>query len=273
MSDAAPGYQRILVPVDFSPRSAHALTYALGFGALFASTVDALHVWRTNTETPVSVARERATVELRSFTATAAPSGRAKLRRRTDYGDPYLTILRIAQLSAYDLMVLVAPRPGQSEALSLGLLRASRVPVLLVPSAWMEGRKQPDLKRHLRRVLLPAAFAGRAPGLLGRVGGLLSALDARLELAFVSQGAAAEQERAARELAEEADLLPQVERRDLTGTLESALEERAREGGYDLLVMAAERGGVDQRNADPVVSRVVALQRCPTLCERFDASG
>jgi nucleotide-binding universal stress UspA family protein len=54
------GYQRLLVPVDFSPAAAHALRYALALGARFESTVDALHVWRTNTETQVSAARERA---------------------------------------------------------------------------------------------------------------------------------------------------------------------------------------------------------------------
>lgn len=38
-------FQRILVPVDFSPCSEHALKLAFGFAAKVGGTLDVLHVW------------------------------------------------------------------------------------------------------------------------------------------------------------------------------------------------------------------------------------
>jgi nucleotide-binding universal stress UspA family protein len=273
MSDAAAGPRRILVPVDFSDASAHALRLAVALGDVFVSTVDALHVWHTNTETPVHVARERARAELRSFIASLGPSGGATLRRCIDHGDPFLTILRVAQLSSYDLLVGSAPHPGGGtrEELGLALLRAARLPVLLVPSAWVEAHKQPELKRHVRRILLPAAHAGRAPR-AGRCAlELAVALDATLELAFVTDPRVSpEQERCEAELTKDASFSSRVERRRLEGSLEVALGRRAEEGGYDFVVLADARGTVDQSTADPMLARLVSFQRCPTLCERWD---
>lgn len=264
------GPRRILVPVDFSPASARALSFALALGDTFASTVDALHVWRTNTETPVNVARERARTELRSFVAALGPPGSATLRRCTDYGDPFLTILRIAQLSSYDLLVAPAPRPGGHGELGLSLLQAARLPVLLVPSAWVEARQGPELKRHVQKILLPAVYAARAPAAAQRALELASALEAAIEVDFVDDPRfTSEQARCESELAEER--WPRhTEKRRLDGAFEVALERRAEEGGYDLAVLAGPRGTMDQRSADPTLGRLASLQRCPTLCERWD---
>ncbi len=273
MSETGTGPRRILVPVDFSPASAHALSFALALGDAFASTVDALHVWRTNTETPVSVARERARSELRSFVASVGPRGSATLRRCIDYGDLFLTTLRVAQLSSYDLLVTPAPRAGggAQEELGLALLQAARLPVLLVPSGWLEARKEPDLKRHVRRILLPAAFAGRAPRAALSALELAVALDSAIELVFVADPRfAPEQARCEEELAGDPRWSSRVERRKLEGPFEVALERRAEEGGYDLIVFADARGSVDQSTADPMLARLLALQRCPTLCERWE---
>jgi hypothetical protein len=273
VTDSGTGPRRILVPVDFSPASAHSLAFALALGDVFVSTVDVLHVWRTNTETPVNVARERARTELRSFVGSIGPSGNATLRRCTDYGDPFLTILRIAQLSSYDLLVTPAPRTGSSgyEGLGLALLEAARLPVLLVPSAWVEGRHDSDLKRRVRKILLPAAYAGRAPAAARRALELAVAFDASVELVF-SDDERFRQDEARCEAALAADqrLAERAERRRLDAELEVALKHRAEEGGYDLIVLAGARGAVDQSTADPMLARLLAFQRCPALCERWD---
>jgi nucleotide-binding universal stress UspA family protein len=273
VSDPGTGPRRILVPVDFSPACAHALAFALGLGDAFASTVDVLHVWRTNTETPVNVARERARTELRSFVGSVRSPGNATLRRCTDYGDPFLTILRIAQLSSYDLLVTPAPRTGSSgyEGLGLSLVEAARLPVLLVPSAWVEGRRDPDLKRHVRRIVLPAAYAGRAPAAARRALELAVAFDACVELLFTTDPRfRQDQARGEEALASDPRLAERCEQRRLEAGFEVALEQRAEEGGYDLIVLAGARGAVDQSTADPMLARVLAFQRCPTLCERWD---
>lgn len=267
---AGPSYERVLVPVDFSPAAAATLVYALSLGSAFGARVDALHVWRTNTETPMHVARERVKQSLDEFLGNLAVPARCEFRTRADYGDPYLTILQLAQRSSYDLVVLVAPRAGRSRPNHLGssILHAARVPTLLVPPAWLEARREPDLARHLRRVLLPAAFGGRSLPAVERVLALAGAFQAKVELWTVDDPkVAAEQERVLAHL-ESASASGLVERREARGELENALAERSREGGYDL-VLTVERGaGLLGGTAESVTSRLLALQRCPLLCER-----
>jgi len=164
-----------------------------------------------------------------------------------------------------------APRAGQSEHLGLMLMQASRLPVLLVPGAWVEARKEPVLERHLRRLLLPAAFAGQAPVLLARAHELAEAAGATIELVFVhDESVASEQARCQQELEQNPSLRERAQRREIDDGLEPALLVLAQEGGYDLMLLAGRRGEVDRRSADPLLARVLLAQRCPTLCERFD---
>jgi nucleotide-binding universal stress UspA family protein len=272
MPEAGRNYERILVPVDFSPASAAAFVYASSLGSAFGAAVDALHVWRTNTETPIHVARERVKQNLTDFLeALTIPDG-CQVRKRADYGDPYLTILQIAQLSGYDLLVCVAPRPGRAgpHHIGLSLLGATRLPVLLVPHAWVEVRREPDLRRHLRRLLLPAAFGGRAPQAVDRALALAQAFDAKIESVFVDDPAVrADQERFSVHL-EDRGLAGSelIERRDLHGELLAALAQRAEEGGYDLVLALEQGSGIQGGGGGSLAQRLLPLQRCPTLCER-----
>ncbi|HEY3494101.1 MAG TPA: universal stress protein [Polyangiaceae bacterium] len=276
MHEPARSYERILVPVDFSPASAASLAYALSFGSAFGARVDALHVWRTNTQTPMHVARERVKQSLAEFLAPLAAPGGSELHTRTDYGDPYLTILQLAQLSSYDLLVLIAPRPGRSRPNHLGasLLAAARVPVLLIPPAWLEVRREPDLRRHLRRVLLPAAFGGRSLRAVERALALARAFGAKLELWSVDDpSAAADQARALSHVEASGRAVAEgIERREGRGELAQALAARSQEGGYDLLLTVERAAGLAGGATESITSRLLGLQRCPLLCERVSGA-
>jgi nucleotide-binding universal stress UspA family protein len=280
MPEAGRNYERILVPVDFSAASAATLVYACSLGSAFGGVVDALHVFRTNTETPIHVARERVKESLGDFLAGLTLPQGCRLRARADYGDPYLTILQIAQLSGYDLLVCVAPRPGRAgpHHVGLSLLGATRLPVLLVPHAWVEVRREPDLHRHLRRVLLPAAFGGRSPRAVERVLALARAFGAEIESVFVDDPTVlADQARFSAALealeAHGSEAAPPIERRELAGELATALEQRSKEGGYDLLLALEQAGGIQGAAGGSLARRLLVLQRCPALCERVAAPG
>jgi nucleotide-binding universal stress UspA family protein len=265
VTDSGTGPRRILVPVDFSPASAHSLAFALALGDVFASTVDVLHVWRTNTETPVNVARERARTELRSFVGSLGPLGNATLRRCTDYGDPFLTILRIAQLSSYDLLVTPAPRTGSSgyEGLGLALLEAARLPVLLVPSAWVEGRHDPDLKRRVRKILLPAAYADGARQPRGARSSSRWPSTPPSSWCSRTTSASGRTRRAARRRSRLTNAWPSAPSNGAGRGARGRAQAPREEGGYDLIVLAGARGAVDQSTADPMLARLLAFQRCP----------
>ncbi|HEV8245489.1 MAG TPA: universal stress protein [Polyangiaceae bacterium] len=243
MSGEQASFQRILVPVDLSEASLRSLRYALALGSLFGSVVDALHVWRTSTQTAVTAARDGAKQALRQFVASLELGPGAELRRMTDYGDPYLTILRIAGLSSYNLIVSFPPEPGRAapENVALSLMHGSRVPVLMVPRNWAAGVAVFDLEQQLTRILLPAAFADRSR--------LARSSAARLEQAC---GAVVET------LQEE------------PGQVETALLARAAKADYDLFVLCVQRARLGETERDHSAERLLLAQQCPTLCVHAD---
>jgi nucleotide-binding universal stress UspA family protein len=264
MAQGAAVFRRILAPVDLSPASRRPLEYALALGTLFGSVVDALHVWRTNTQTPVTAARDHAKQELRTFVGELLIPAGVELRRRTDYGDPYLTILRVAQLSGYDLIVALAPEVGRArpEHVSLALLQTSPVPVLLVPRGWAPGAADLDLRGSLRRVLVPAAMAGRSQRALESALALCAASGATLEL-LLTAGTSADDRLA---LEHAAALGANAERCEAPGELDEALRERAKVGGYELCVLGVDGTALGASTRDERAERALALQQCPVLC-------
>jgi nucleotide-binding universal stress UspA family protein len=78
----ARSFGRILVPVDFSPRSAQALRFAVAFGSRQHAQIDVLHVWHSDLSTGVTLAKEHAKNELRAFVASLDLQGGVTLRRR-----------------------------------------------------------------------------------------------------------------------------------------------------------------------------------------------
>ncbi|HKQ71897.1 MAG TPA: universal stress protein [Polyangiaceae bacterium] len=122
--------KRLLAAVDFSPGSLAAFEYATLFGEAFGSTVDALHVWQTNTVTRVTGARLEAKEALREFVARSAVHRPAALRRRVEYGDPYMTILGLSKMSKHNAIFVGARGKSDAESRRLG-----HVPLSLLPTA------------------------------------------------------------------------------------------------------------------------------------------
>jgi len=158
-----PAFKRILVPVDFSSRSADALAYAVALGSPNQAEVDVLHVWHSDLATNVRVARDRAKRELRDFVAGLTLRGDVELRRCTDHGDAYLTIQRTAQLARYDLVVVAGPEPLRADAgfVARRLLGSASNPVLFVP-AGCRARLSSERERALKweRIGVPIALSG-----------------------------------------------------------------------------------------------------------------
>ena len=110
--------------------------------------------------------RSRASARSPSFeiSSRAELRGDVELRRRTDHGDPYLTIQRTAQLAGYDYWSSWPDRTSESKFGRFGCSRAApqrHEPVLFVPAhcqARLRSEREPVLR--LERILVPLALAG-----------------------------------------------------------------------------------------------------------------
>ncbi len=188
----------------------------------------------------MTAARDRAKQELRDFVGTLGGAGGCELRRRTDYGDPFLTILRIAQLSAYDLIVATLPHGGRArpDNVTLSLLHTAKVPLLAIPPAVANSRGSIDLGHDLRRVILPGALCEQCPALVERASSLARAAGAELE-----------------QLAAGADL-------------EASVMERAARRDYELFALPVRGAELGSETRDERAERLLFMQACPTLCVR-----
>jgi nucleotide-binding universal stress UspA family protein len=262
MPSAFDRFGRILVPVDFSERSANALAYAVALGSVFHAEIDVLHVWRSDLSTPVTIARERAKFELRDFVSRLELRGDVELRRRVELGDPYLAIQRMAQLTGYDLLVIAGPDPkrGLADSVALALLRSASTPVLLVPEhcqARLRSESEPVLR--LERILVPLALAGAQLSALDCACRLGNADGARVEVLLT------------------ADVLPEQVQRlrvypklglaefELHEVCEQAAPERVQCSRFDCLVMSSKRVQVGERAADLRLERIALSVPCATL--------
>jgi nucleotide-binding universal stress UspA family protein len=256
-------FERILVPVDFSPRSANALAHAVALGSLFRAAIDVLHVWHSDLSTPVTVARERAKGALRDFVSGLELHGDVELRRRAELGDAYLTIQRMAQRSGYDLLVVAGPdaHRSQTDSVALALLRSAAIPVLFVPEHCQPRlRSEREAVLRLERILVPLALAGTQ----------LSALDCACELAD-EDGARVEALLTVDVLPEQRERLRMHPKRqrssefELREPSERAAPERAQDARVDWLVMASKRAQVGERAIDLRLERIALAVPCATL--------
>lgn len=255
-------FERILVPVDFSRRSANALAYAVALGSIFRAEVDVLHVWRSDLSTPVTVARERAKSELRDFVSGLELRGDVELRRRAELGDPYLTIQRMAQLTGYDLVAIARPDASRSlaDSVALALLRSAATPVLLVPEHCLARiRSERDPALRLERILVPLALAGTHLSALDCACQLAEADGARVE-ALLSTDVSSEQLQRLR--AHEKPRLAEFEGGEDS---ETAATERAQRSPFDWLVMASKRVQVGERSTNLRFERIALSVPCVTL--------
>ncbi len=147
-----PTIKRILVPVDFSSCSRAALEHAVTLAEQFGASIDVLHVWpppryvgpdavvevfRKPHRTLAGEARASASKEMEQFLTPFQKKATVKFRPRIEYGEPYQTILEIANGGVYDLIAMgTHGRTGLSHALigsvAEKVVRHSLFPVLTV---------------------------------------------------------------------------------------------------------------------------------------------
>jgi nucleotide-binding universal stress UspA family protein len=144
--------RRILVPVDFSENSDHALRFALEFGRLLGAEVEVVHVWDRpswfdNQLTIVcdgekrvlgELIHENTTRDLELFAREATSSSFSPPACRLLSGNPARELLVEIEGGRYDLIVLGTQGRGGLGHLLLGsmaekLVRFSSKPVITVP--------------------------------------------------------------------------------------------------------------------------------------------
>jgi nucleotide-binding universal stress UspA family protein len=210
------------------------------------------------------VAKEQAKSALRDFVTGLELRGDVVLRRRTDHGDPYLTIQRTAQLSGYDLIVLAGPKPGAGDADSVTrrLLGTLPGPVLLVP-AHAKARLRSDQDRALKlgRVLVPLALAGAGFEAL-RYAQSLAGLDHASVEVLLTPDVSLQQLARFRGPA----ALGGVDEHESARDSAQAVPERVEASGLDLVVAAGPRAALGAQPDDQRAMRLALAQHCPSLC-------
>lgn len=150
-----PSVQKILVPVDLSPCSSHALAEARQFADAFGASIDLLYVWSApalvapeavvtgigiNEQPLFEWVRHNANEQLARFQASAEHEGINVQQSICESGDPATSIVEHATSGKYDLVVMgTHGRTGLSHVL-LGsvtekVVRRAPCPVLTVRAA------------------------------------------------------------------------------------------------------------------------------------------
>lgn len=255
-------FKRILVPVDFSLRAANALAYAVALGSRSRAEIDVVHVWHSDLATGVTLARERAKSELRDFVAELELRGDVTVRRRVELGDPYLTIQRLAQLTAFDLLVVAGPEPSHGAAsVARSLIRSASTPVLFVPAQclareWTGG--EPVLS--LERIVVPLALAGAQLSALDCAQELAEVDHARIEVLLTPDASPAQIQHL--RLRPQLAHLAQSEHREGS---EQVAPRRVQSSRFDLLIMAGPRAPVGENASDMRQERIALAVPCPSL--------
>jgi nucleotide-binding universal stress UspA family protein len=135
--------QRILVPVDLSPCSGDALSFARSLAAALGASVDVLYVIEPSTRTLGSDAaqspRDPAAAEesLQQFVESTAGAGSVRTTSRVESGDARDRIVSMAEREGFDMIVMgTHGRTGRPASLvgsvAESVVRTSPRPVLTV---------------------------------------------------------------------------------------------------------------------------------------------
>jgi nucleotide-binding universal stress UspA family protein len=135
--------QRILVPVDFSESSGHALRFAHSLASALGASIEVLHVMDPSgtmldhvADRPSGGDPAAAGALLRDFVA-AVRSGSVPMTERIEQGEPQRRIVSMARDEGFDLIVMATlGRTGRPLALvgsvAESVVRTSPRPVLTV---------------------------------------------------------------------------------------------------------------------------------------------
>ncbi len=149
---AARAIKRMLVPIDYSDSSRHALNAALALASTLGAELDVVHVWDRpswmgdtltvrveGVDRPLgALIRDNAQAEMNDFLATLPDERVRKLPHRLISGDPAAAVLREREAGGHDLIVIGTHGRSGLKHLLLGsvaekLTRLATVPVLTVP--------------------------------------------------------------------------------------------------------------------------------------------
>lgn len=193
----------ILIPIDFSEQSRHALRWAAAFAARFGSrltvlsVVDPLLAEAARVRLGRDLAKQDTEPSLREFVAATLPNlGAASLQPefRSATGDPATFILETANAEEVDLIVMGTHGLGGLRKWLLGstterLLRRATVPVLAVPLA-DESRAAPDSAGHVLHILAAIDFSDPSVCAARMAGRLAHTFSAKLTLTHIVEAVA-----------------------------------------------------------------------------------
>lgn len=298
-------YRSILVPLDGSAASEHAIPYALGIARRAAATVQLVHVSTPAQRVPgsgrtvseIEEQRERARVYLAELGGELSERWEVPVSALVLDGPAATALNAYATTAGTDLIVMTTHGRSALSRLWLGsvadtLVRQTHLPLLLTrphgePVDLLETVHDQPFERILitldgselaERVLSPALALG---GLMGAAVTLLQVIE--MPIVGYSPAAKAEhlEERVLAQWQSEASgylhevaaraegQLPALTTRVLVGHPASLILEYAREHAFDLIALATHgRGGVRRMLIGSAADKIVRGAACPVLVYR-----
>jgi len=298
-------FQRILVPIDFSPFSRDALRYGSWLARSDNAVLDLLHV--VQDLSPIAVGGEfggtsiaRLSQEFESTAdealSTALPQEWLKgltVNRQTIVGSPWQRIVDFAGSNNVGLICLGTHGRGGFSRFILGsvaerVVQHSSCPVLVVRRHQRDGGDDKDLSPAVKRLLVPIDFSDFSANLIKEGCELARRLKADLHLLHVvednspamseiaqanpafqaySQDLLHRGDRQLEEASRTCDLLPDTVHRHVeVGAPVQKINDYAKANFIDLIVVATHgRSGISHWMLGSVAERLVRSAYCPVL--------
>ena len=251
------------MPVDFSPAAAAAYRYAAAIGTAFRATVDLFHVWHTSTTKSVTASRAGARQALRDFVASNKVRGDITVRRKDEYGDPYMTILNVSSLSRYDAIIVGVTASDGRKKTAVGLverlIRTSRCPIVVVSGREPIGGPgaQADEELVIERCLVVANREDGPHAAIEYAASLAKGLSACLDIAWLEQAPSGVP-------VAPADMPRGADQEGTFATLRAALSKNG-DRDYGLIVMSSSLREQADGDSSDFARWLVEQKTCPVL--------
>jgi nucleotide-binding universal stress UspA family protein len=263
----------IVVGVDFSPESRHALAAAASFASALRAPVHLVtavepllaEAARVQHQMPAYV--DQVAQDLRAF-AQAMPDPLERVSCEVLEGNPADQILAAADRASAQFIVVGTRGRGQAARLLLGsttqrLLRSAREPVLVTPSAGDAA----DAPRQapIRRLICGIDFSDGSLAALTEAHRMATALGAELHLVHAATGGDADVGARARLAGLIRERAPEADARVVEGNAADVLvrEATATDAGASLIVVGLR--GASQKRPGQTALAILATARVPVL--------